>query len=70
MWYHCREGLRRRKILKVGGAKDIVAREAPAKIKTMLTSGQTAPIFERSTPLDFLHKRTNGKSGTADLAAT
>jgi len=55
--------------LKVGGAKDIVARE---KFQTTPTSGQTAPIFERSTllRLDFLRKRTNGKSSTADLAAT
>ena len=60
---------RRRKILKVGGAKDMIARE---KLQTTPTLGQTAPIFERLTllRLDFLHKRTNGKSSRADLAAT
>ena len=59
---------RRRKILKVGGLK-IRLRE---KFQTTPTLGQTAPIFERSTllRLDFLHKRTNGKSSRADLAAT
>ena len=42
------------------------------KFQTTPTLGQTAPIFERSTRLrlDFLHKRTNGKSSRADLAAT
>ena len=42
------------------------------KFQTTPTLGQTAPIFERSTllRLDFLYKRTNGKSSRADLAAT
>ena len=34
---------RRRKILKVGGAKDTIARE---NFQTTPTLGQTAPIFE------------------------
>ena len=65
---------RRRKILKVGGAKETIARalRAREKFQTTPTLGQTAPIFERSAllRLDFLHKRTNGKSSRADLAAT
>ena len=62
-------GHRRRKILKVGGAKDTIARE---KFQTTPTLGQTALIFVRSMlpRLDFLHKRTNSKSSRADLAAT
>jgi len=42
------------------------------KFQTTPILGQTAPIFERSTllRLDFLHKRTNGRSSRADLAAT
>ena len=45
---------------------------ARKKFQTMPTLCQTAPIFERLTllRLDFLHKRTNGKSSRADLAAT
>ena len=64
---------RRRKILKVGGAKDMIAHAKRARIfQTTPTLGQTTLIFERSTllRLDFLHKRTNGKSSRADLAAT
>ena len=50
---------RRRKILKVGGAKDMIACAKRArKFQTMPTLGQTAPIFEQSMllRLDFLHK--------------
>ena len=64
---------RRRKILKVGGLKICLsARSAREKFQTTPILGQTAPICERSTllRLDFLHKRTNGKSSRADLAAT
>jgi len=50
----------------------IARARAREKFQTMPTLGQTAPIFERSTllRLDFHHKRTNGKSSRADLAAT
>jgi len=43
----------------------MVARE---KFQSTPTLGQTAPIFERLTllRLDFVHKRTNGKSSRAD----
>ena len=60
---------RRRNIVKVGGAKDMIVRE---KFQTVPTLGQTAPIFEWSMLqwIDFLHKRTNSKSSRADLAAT
>ena len=50
----------------------MIARARSAlKFQTTPTIGQTAPIFERSTllRLDFLHKRTNSKSSTANLAA-
>jgi len=56
--------------IEVGGAKDGCG--AQKKIQTTPTLGQTTPIVQRSMllQLDFLHKRTNGKSSTAALAAT
>ena len=50
----------------------IAHESASKKFQTTPTLGQTAPIFERSTllRLDFLHKRTNGKSSRADLTHT
>ena len=39
---------RRRKILKVEGAKDTIAREARANFSITPTWGQTTPIFARS----------------------
>ena len=55
---------------RLGGLKIwLRLQSAREKFQTTPTLGQTAPIFERST-LHFLHKRTNGKSSRADLAAT
>jgi len=53
----------------------MIAREARARAKNFRPrplSVKPRPFFNRSTllRLDFLHKRTNGKSSRADLAAT
>jgi hypothetical protein len=68
-------GHRRTKTLKVGGgAEDVIARGAHAKIMTTPTVCQTTPIFARLRPLsqcnqEFFDEKANCKSSGIDLAA-